>query len=65
MRYANWVQKDPAGQHVDSVRPIRDEIVTRLEALTASFAPIAKYALPSPRRPGPEWERRVLKEDRM
>ena len=38
-RYEDWVLEDPAGQGVDSVRPIRDEIKTRIEALIASLTP--------------------------
>ncbi|MBN9158385.1 arsenate reductase ArsC [Microbacterium sp.] len=32
-RYENWELDDPAGQGIDSVRPIRDEIRTRVSAL--------------------------------
>jgi arsenate reductase (thioredoxin) len=32
-RYLDWVLDDPAGQGVDAVRPIRDEIKRRVEAL--------------------------------
>lgn len=32
-RYEDWVLDDPAGQGVDAVRPIRDEIRRRVEAL--------------------------------
>jgi protein-tyrosine-phosphatase len=32
-RYEDWVLDDPAGQGVAAVRPIRDEIRTRVEAL--------------------------------
>jgi arsenate reductase len=32
-RYEDWVLDDPAGQGIDAVRPIRDEIRTRVEAL--------------------------------
>jgi arsenate reductase len=32
-RYEDWKLDDPAGQGVDAVRPIRDEIRTRIEAL--------------------------------
>ena len=39
-RYEDWVLDDPAGQGVDAVRPIRDEIRTRVEALIASLAVI-------------------------
>ncbi|MFF1881266.1 arsenate reductase ArsC [Pseudarthrobacter sp. AG30] len=38
-RYEDWVLEDPAGKGVDSVRPIRDEIKTRVEALIASLTP--------------------------
>lgn len=31
----NWQLEDPAGQAVEVVRPIRDEIRTRIEALVA------------------------------
>ena len=34
-RYEDWVLEDPAGQGVDAVRPIRDEIKTRIEDLIA------------------------------
>ena len=32
-RYEDWVLEDPAGQGIDAVRPIRDEIKKRVEAL--------------------------------
>ncbi len=38
-RYEDWELEDPAGQGVDVVRPIRDEIKSRIEALIASLAP--------------------------
>jgi arsenate reductase len=38
-RYEDWKLEDPAGQGVDSVRPIRDEIRGRIEALIAEIAP--------------------------
>ena len=41
-RYEDWVLEDPAGQGVDAVRPIRDEIKGRVEALVASLIPAAK-----------------------
>jgi protein-tyrosine-phosphatase len=40
-RYEDWVLDDPAGQGVGAVRPIRDEIRRRIEALIAEIAPIA------------------------
>jgi protein-tyrosine-phosphatase len=36
-RYEDWVLDDPAGQGLDAVRPIRDEIRTRVEELLASL----------------------------
>jgi arsenate reductase len=38
-RYEDWVLEDPAGKGVESVRPIRDEIRARVEALIAYIAP--------------------------
>ena len=38
-RYEDWVLADPAGKGVDSVRPIRDEIHTRIEALVTELLP--------------------------
>ncbi|PQZ99157.1 heat-shock protein HtpX [Arthrobacter sp. MYb229] len=32
-RYEDWVLEDPAGQGIDGVRPIRDEIRARIENL--------------------------------
>ncbi|WP_408897441.1 arsenate reductase ArsC [Nocardioides sp. R1-1] len=40
-RYEDWVLDDPAGQGLDAVRPIRDEIRRRVEALVAELAPTA------------------------
>ncbi|WP_408994460.1 arsenate reductase ArsC [Streptomyces sp. 1268] len=37
--YLDWQLDDPAGKGVDAVRPIRDEIRRRVEALTAEIAP--------------------------
>ncbi|MEZ0577729.1 arsenate reductase ArsC [Nocardioides sp. MH1] len=36
-RYEDWVLDDPAGKGIDAVRPIRDEIRLRVEALIASL----------------------------
>ena len=41
-RYEDWELEDPAGQGVAAVRPIRDEIKSRIEDLIASLAPAAK-----------------------
>ena len=38
-RYEDWVLDDPAGQGVEAVRPIRDEIRRRIEGLIAELAP--------------------------
>jgi arsenate reductase (thioredoxin) len=41
-RYEDWELDDPAGQDVDAVRPIRDEIGDRVKALLASLdVPVA------------------------
>lgn len=37
-RYEDWKLDDPAGQGIDAVRPIRDEIRRRVEALLAELA---------------------------
>jgi arsenate reductase len=36
-RYEDWVLEDPAGRGVDAVRPIRDEIRSRVSALVAEL----------------------------
>ena len=36
-RYEDWALDDPAGQGIEAVRPIRDEIRTRVEALIATL----------------------------
>lgn len=36
-RYEDWVLDDPAGQGIEAVRPIRDEIRRRVEALIAEL----------------------------
>ncbi|GAA3718952.1 arsenate reductase ArsC [Microlunatus aurantiacus] len=38
-RYEDWVLDDPAGQGIDAVRPIRDEIRQRVEALISELVP--------------------------
>jgi len=40
-RYQDWVLPDPAGQGIDAVRPIRDEIKARVTALVAELVPAA------------------------
>ncbi|UZG55400.1 arsenate reductase ArsC [Rhodococcus opacus] len=37
--YRDWALEDPAGKGVDAVRPIRDEIRSRVEALIAELVP--------------------------
>ena len=37
--YRNWELDDPAGKGVEAVRPIRDEIKTRVQALVAELLP--------------------------
>jgi protein-tyrosine-phosphatase len=37
-RYEDWQLDDPAGQGIEAVRPIRDEIRRRVEALLAQLA---------------------------
>ena len=37
-RYVDWPLDDPAGQGVDAVRPIRDQIKTLVEALLSELA---------------------------
>jgi arsenate reductase len=40
-RYEDWVLDDPAGQGIEVVRPIRDEIRRRVEHLIAELQPAA------------------------
>jgi protein-tyrosine-phosphatase len=39
-RYGDWVLPDPAGQGIDAVRPIRDEIKARVTALIADLTTV-------------------------
>jgi len=39
-RYEDWVLSDPAGQGIDAVRPIRDEIKARVTALIADLTTV-------------------------
>jgi len=41
-RYEDWVLQDPAGQGIDAVRPIRDEIKARVTALIADLTTVAE-----------------------
>jgi arsenate reductase len=47
-RYLNWELEDPAGQGLEAVRPIRDEIERRVRALIAELAPDAEPANAQP-----------------
>ncbi|AYV32015.1 arsenate reductase ArsC [Streptomyces sp. CJ_13] len=38
-RYLDWQLEDPAGQGIDAVRPIRDEIETRVRGLVNELLP--------------------------
>ncbi|GAA2795434.1 arsenate reductase ArsC [Nonomuraea dietziae] len=38
-RYEDWKLDDPAGQGIEAVRPIRDEIRTRIEKLVGEVLP--------------------------
>ncbi|SBW18791.1 arsenate reductase ArsC [Protofrankia symbiont of Coriaria ruscifolia] len=38
-RYEDWKLDDPAGQDIDAVRPIRDEIRARVEKLLGELPP--------------------------
>lgn len=40
-RYEDWELDDPAGQGIDAVRPIRDEIRRRVEELVSELLPTA------------------------
>ncbi len=37
-RYGDWQLDDPAGQDINAVRPIRDQIRARVETLLADLA---------------------------
>ena len=43
-RYEDWQLDDPAGQGIEAVRPIRDEIRVRVEALIAELLPDGRAA---------------------
>jgi arsenate reductase len=42
-RYLDWRLDDPAGQGIDAVRPIRDEIRTRIKGLLAELLPAREH----------------------
>ncbi|KQZ11358.1 heat-shock protein HtpX [Agromyces sp. Root1464] len=39
-RYEDWELEDPAGKELDTVRRVRDDIRSRVEALIAEIAPV-------------------------
>jgi arsenate reductase len=41
IRYEDWILDDPAGQGVEAVRPIRDEIRRRVETLISELVPVS------------------------
>jgi protein-tyrosine-phosphatase len=43
-RYEDWELDDPAGQGIDAVRPIRDEVRRRVEALLGELFPAGASA---------------------
>ncbi|MEJ6490382.1 arsenate reductase ArsC [Leucobacter sp. USCH14] len=45
-RYEDWELDDPAGRGVEAVRPIRDEILARVEALIAELVPAGESQEP-------------------
>jgi protein-tyrosine-phosphatase len=46
-RYEDWVLDDPAGEGIEVVRPIRDEIRRRVEQLITELQPVPSGAEPS------------------
>ena len=45
--YRNWELDDPAGQCINAVRPIRDEIRSRIQALVTELLPAGTPGHPS------------------
>ena len=50
-RYEDWKLEDPAGQGIEAVRPIRDEIRSRIEALIEELLPPAAPQQQDERQP--------------
>jgi arsenate reductase (thioredoxin) len=48
-RYEDWDLDDPAGQGIDAVRPIRDEIAERVRTLLSSLGVEPESPRPGPR----------------
>ena len=46
-RYEDWELDDPAGQDVDAVRPIRDEIRRRVDERSSPLSSRSKVASPN------------------
>ena len=42
-RYEDWKLDDPAGQGIEAVRPIRDEIRTRIQTLISDLLPTTMH----------------------
>ena len=51
-RYEDWQLADPAGQGVDAVRPIRDDIHSRVQVLIAELLPGAESLETTPQETG-------------
>ncbi|MEO7121826.1 MAG: arsenate reductase ArsC [Lacisediminihabitans sp.] len=51
-RYEDWTLDDPAGQGIDAVRPIRDDIKRRIEGLIAELLPAEQSHSQSAPDPG-------------
>src|SRR5215212_2505869 len=49
-RYEDWKLDDPAGQGIDQVRPIRDDIKVRVEALIGDLSPAQEVAKAWPKK---------------
>lgn len=46
--YRDWALEDPAGKGIEAVRPIRDEIKNRVQALVAELLPADTVSGSSP-----------------
>jgi hypothetical protein len=67
-RYEDWVLPDPAGQTLDAIRPIRDEIEQRVQTLLDQLGVGAKgggdpfrQLAPALNRPAPRLSRPTLR----
>jgi arsenate reductase (thioredoxin) len=50
-RYEDWELEDPAGKDLGTVRGIRDEIASRVDALVGELSPAAARSAPDAMRP--------------